>query len=611
VLIDNVLSRDGTATAITLELVKVDDESNNATIEEIKKVLAEPQFEGNQYHLIGGVPIWVEMNHISRRESGTFVTINIFIIFLLLLIIFRRLRFAFSPILIAIISTVWAMSLYAIDNTLNMVSTIMPLIILVISIADCVHILSQYRVERKFGMTPKEAVHQTLSKLCLPCLFTSLTTAVAFLAFLLSSIPPLVALGFYTALGVLIAYLLSFAFLPSLLLIVDSPDKGLIGTTAYSWPRRCLHELPQWIMRHKNRIIFCSAVILIVSLLGVFQIRFQTDQIRYLKSSNPIRQASDLSQLWFDGIYPLEIVLTSDRKNYFNRVEGLKIVQKIEQRISKEELVKTIFSPVTFLEQFYRTLLDKQEQELSSSEMTMGLNLVLSSNIDSLLKYLSPDGDKLRIAVRSKWLDNQQLDGLVQRLKNSIVPLCEKEGLSIYFTGFSIMFANLNDRLIKSQINSFMISFLLIFIMILLFTRNWMLSTLGMIPNVLPVFTTLGIIGFLGVKLDVATVLIAAISLGIAVDDTIHLIHAIISNQKQGKRIPDSLSIAIQHVGRPLVLTSGILIGGFSVMMFSNFLPLVYFGAFVSLNVLFAILYDIILLPALLNFLHVRKQCNG
>lgn len=173
------------------------------------------------------------------------------------------------------------------------------------------------------------------------------------------------------------------------------------------------------------------------------------------------------------------------------------------------------------------------------------------------------------------------------------------------------MFANLNDRLIKSQINSFTISFLLIFIMILLFTRNWLLAPLGMIPNVLPVITTLGIIGFLGVKLDVATVLIAAISLGIAVDDTIHLIHAIISNQKQGKSMPDCLSIAIQHVGRPLVRTSVILIGGFSVMMFSNFLPLVYFGAFVSLNVLFAILYDIILLPALLNLLHGGKQCNG
>jgi predicted RND superfamily exporter protein len=208
-------------------------------------------------------------------------------------------------------------------------------------------------------------------------------------------------------------------------------------------------------------------------------------------------------------------------------------------------------------------------------------------------------------------LDNEQLDGLVQRLKNSIEPMCEKAGLSIYFTGFSIMFSNLNDRLIKSQINSFTISFLLIFIMILLFTRNWLLALLGMIPNVLPVTTTLGIIGFLGVKLDVATVLIAAISLGIAVDDTIHLIHAIISNQKQGKRMPDCLSIAIQHVGRPLVLTSVILIGGFSVMMFSNFLPLVYFGAFVSLNVLFAILYDIILLPALLNLFHRGKQCNG
>ena len=114
--------------------------------------------------------------------------------------------------------------------------------------------------------------------------------------------------------------------------------------------------------------------------------------------------------------------------------------------------------------------------------------------------------------------------------------------------------------------------------------------------------------GWLGVKLDVATVLIAAVSLGIAIDDTIHLIYAYKTNEKKSKDVPDCLSIAIRHVGRPLFITSVVIIGGFSVMILSDFLPIIYFGVFISLNVLLAFLYDIILLPALLNFLHLRDR---
>lgn len=601
VLIDNVVSQDGTATAITLELNKIDDESNEASIKEIRRILSEPGFERNRYHLVGGIPIWVEMNRISNRESITFVAINIFVIFLLLWLILRSIKCALLPLFVAIISTVCTMGLYAVHNTLNMVSGIIPLIILVISIADAVHILYTYQTVRTSSLSSREAIARVLKELYLPCLFTSLTTAVAFLSFLFSPIPPLQLLGLYTAFGVLLAYFLTFTFLPALVVTLDLnssiPTKKSTSRKLRDW----LLELPPWISRQANPIIFAGGIIMVIAVFGVQRLRFETDQIRYLRPANPVRHALDLAQQWFHGIYPLEIVLSAGEKGHFYSIVNLLPVQELEKHITEDNMVETVFSPLTFLRQAGKDLTKNEERGFPLPERNRNLKWTSSTNINYMQRFLSSEGDQLRLSVRSRWLNSKQLEELLKRLRATVEPLCSKAGLSGYFTGFSIMYVDLNHRLIKSQINSFAISFVLIFIMFFLLSKRLSLAVLGMIPNLLPVLTTLGIMGWLDVELDVATVLIAAISLGIAIDDTIHLIHAYLAHQKTGESVPESLAIALHHVGRPLVFTSVVLIGGFSIMMFSSFLPIFYFGVFVSLNMLFALLYDLILLPALLN----------
>lgn len=608
-LIDHVISRDGKATALALDLFDLHDTAAEEVIAEISVLLGEPEFRANQYHLLGGIPILVEMNRLSNRESVTFVTANVLIIFILLWMILKSVKFAMATIIIAVVSTLWAMGWYAGHHTLNMITGIMPLIILVISVADSVHFFWQYTLARSSEPSPKQVVLSALKGVWVPCLFTTLTTAVAFLAFLFSSIPPLQSLGLYTALGVIIAYLLTFTLLPALLLVTQKDHKIQAGKSDSLLKIPGIAELPGWTLRCRKEIIGIAGIIMILSAWGLAQVRFETDQIRYLRPDNPIRIAADLAQQWFEGIYPLEIVLRAPDKKHFFRRENLRLIRDLERDILEDRAVKTLFSPMTFLMQAQKDLSSHESRDLSFLEMIPGLDAVLSAGKDGLRRFLSPDGDQLRISVLSRWLDNRQLEDLIARIGPLVSSACEKAGLKGLITGYSVMYVDLNRRLLKSQISSFAISFSMIFVMLFLLSKKWSIAALGMIPNILPILTTLGIIGWLGIKLDVATVLIAAISLGITVDDTVHLIYAY--SRHGEKDSPYLLEFVMRRVGHPVVMTSVILIGGFSVMMFSSFLPIFYFGAFVSLNVFFALLYDLALLPVLLDPLHQRRQGHG
>jgi predicted RND superfamily exporter protein len=168
-------------------------------------------------------------------------------------------------------------------------------------------------------------------------------------------------------------------------------------------------------------------------------------------------------------------------------------------------------------------------------------------------------------------------------------------------TGQAALDADINKRLINSQISSFAISLLLIFLTILLMFRRLRIALLAMLPNILPVLVTLGTMGWLGVKLDVATVLIAAVSLGIAIDDSIHFLHAYLRQISAGNDVPAALKNALDSVGKPILITSLVLICGFLSMINSSFVPLVYLGIFFSLNIFIAYVADVIFVPALIS----------
>ncbi|MES0490920.1 MAG: MMPL family transporter [Leptospirales bacterium] len=607
-LVDNFITRDAKSTVIWLQPKIINDEQSRLTLQAVKKLLEEPEFAGIEFHLIGGFPLINELSKITNTESGTFVAICVIIMIILLRLLLHSFSMAILPIIVALNSALLVTGLYTSNHEMNSVSGIMPLIIIIISIANSVHIVLHFKAKSIIGHTTQESILLSMKELAVPCLFTNLTTGIAFLAFITSELPPLQTLGMYTALGTMITYILSFTLLPA---IMTTFQKILFKQKhLHKEPRTnsFIINLPIWVSKHKFPIIFISIAILALSIFGARNLEFQTDQIRHLHPSNPVRHSMNLYQEWFEGVYPIDLILEAPEKKYFHKRQNLRKIQNLEKEIIELEYTKKIYSANTFLDSSKRRLSAQAGIKFTPRQEQQGINRLLALNFPMLRKFLPEGGDHYRISINSSWLDNNQTETLALDILNLAESFAKENNLTAYTTGYTTMYTDINQLLIRSQRSSITISFICIFLMIIIMTRRFWLSLLAMIPNILPVITTVGVMGWIGIKLDVATVLIAAISLGIAVDDTIHLIYAFLDHRKEGKDVPEALSIAMRHVGNPILITTVILVGGFSVLTISNFLPVAYLGGFIALNVIFALLYDFLLLPAIISFFHIRNK---
>ncbi len=600
ILIDNVISADGSATGVILTLDTLDDDLRLGVVDSIRGLVDQAPFSGREFYLAGNIPIRAEMYRVSSTESGRFVGICALVMLALLWAYFSSLTAAVAAVSVSILTVVVTLGLFsAMGFALNLVAGIIPLVLMVVSLSVSIHIIARVDVvaTKTSGLEGifKDAVRPILK----PCLFSALTTGVAFSSFLFSGIGPLRVFGAFCALGVFLSFLLAFLLVPVILTLGGRLPAGFGADRRHDLGRVLEGFVAKTIMR-RTLVLAGTVALLVVGVLGLRQLTFETDQIKYLHAANPVREASRVAEEWFSGVYPLEVVLELPDSIQNRPDHYLRLLTGLEEEISSLEEVAVVHSVATALRDFipegpFRSLalaaLGRQE------EFTAGAD----SGARSGFRYLAPSGTKARLSVKARWMDNEETILLMSRLDRILDPVAVEEDISYFYTGTVPMFVSINRRLTNSQISSFLVSFTCIFLLLLLLFRRLRLAFLGMIPNILPVVTTVGIMGLVGVPMDVATVLIAAISLGIAVDDTIHFLWAFRERQVRGAGDLAALDGAVRAVGRPLILTSLLLVAGFLTMTFSSYLPVVFLGVFVSLNVLLAILLDIILLPALIS----------
>lgn len=605
---DNLVSRDGRAASLEVILHDLRVEERLQVVGRISALLDREEYRDKGFFLIGGMPLLAEMDRKSQQESQLFSVIALLVIYFVLIGVIRSAASALLPLLVAAVSTIYTLALFAIaGNSINMVTGIIPLITIVLSIADSIHIINRYDRARTEGSECKPAITIALTDIFIPCLFTTLTTAAAFCAFATSAIPPLRALGIYAALGTLLAFVISVVMLPALLVII-SGERHAASNVGWLWIESVARRFQESVVYRGPQVVFLSLAIILFSVIGIVRIDFRTDQIEYLKSSNRIRAGTENLKQWFEGVYPFDLVLFSSEEDYFFKLESLAWLDHIGAVLRADGDVETVISPATVYSSYNRaTSWPDDPQPWDSGAPVIIIKTAFSKIGANYGRYVSENGKKARISIRARWLNNKEMENLIERLSDDLKNDFRERGLSSFFTGFSVMYVHLNRQIIRSQITSIAFGFTTILLMLLVLFRDLRLALLGMVPNILPVVTTLGIIGWFGVKLDVATILIAAISLGIAVDDTIHFLWAYRIGLRKGLTGKALLDCTYQWVGRPVVLTTILLVCGFTPMLFSSFLPLVYFGTFVSLNIFFALIYDLTLLPVVLQFYEKNK----
>ena len=606
---------------------------NHQNITEIRDVIG--KYGQNAKIHLGGIPMIADdmMSYIKSDIVVFGIGVFIFII-LTLWFIFRNLKWVVMPLLGCATSVIIMIGLLGLLGwKVTVISSNFIALMLILNMAMNIHVTVRFlQLKKEFPkLTKDEAVFQASKKMMLPILYTVLTTICAFLSLVFSGIKPIIDFGWMMTLGLLISLLVTFLLLPSLINLISSENEVGLKDTEKSLITAALGSFTK-----KNQIIiFGSAVLIIIlSIIGIFKLEVENSFINYFDKETEIYKGMKKIDDDLGGTTPLNIILKFPTKLEKTKAEDDEFDEWEEENENEEDKAKYWFTrdkmdkiikvhdyldslpeigKVLSFGSILRVAEDLNNKELQSLEIA-----VLYSKIPEAIKteivspYISVEKDEARISVRIKdSLENLRRNELINKINSELSTELGLEKDEYKLAGVLILFNNLLQSLFKSQILTLGIVIFGIFLMFFILFKNLIISLIGVVPNFIAAFFILGIIGLLEIPLDMMTITIAAITIGIAVDNSIHYIYRFKEEFKKINNYNKTLDRCHSTVGIAILNTSITIVFGFSILVLSNFIPTIYFGIFTGLAMLLAMISVLTLLPKLiLTFKPFGKEIN-
>ena len=594
---------------------------NHTNILEIRQVIQSYEDIGKIY--LGGIPMIAD-------DMMTFIKSDIIVFGLGVLLfiigtlwfVFKKLIWIIVPISSCLFSVIIMMGLLGILGwKVTVISSNFIALMLILTMAMNIHMSTRFLQLRKdFPIKNSfEIISLTTRKMFLPILYTVFTTVFAFLSLIFSEIKPIIDFGWMMTFGLITSFIITFTLLPTLLNFTSSEDIS----TMKEQDSKITSFLGLISIKNKKIIFGITGIIVIFSFLGISKLEVENSFINYFNKDTEIYKGMKLIDEELGGTTPLEIILkfpvsekekikdeddefddwgdedeTNDDKYWFTKDKIDKIISVHNYLDSLPQVGKVIsFSSIVDV----ATQLNNNKP-LGTLEMGVLYSKIPRSIKEEIINpYLSIKDNKARISLRI--IDSQEnlrRNDLINKinfdLKNKI-GLKESE---FKLTGVLILFNNLLQSLFKSQILTLGLVMIGIFTMFLILFRNIKLSLIGVVPNFIAAFFILGIIGLLGIPLDMMTITIAAITIGIAVDNSIHYIYRFKEEFNKNKDYDKTLKVCHSTVGIAILNTSITIVFGFSILALSKFIPTIYFGMFTGLAMLLAMLSVLTLLPSLI-----------
>ena len=593
---------------------------NRQNIDEIRDVIIR-YGENAKVHL-GGVPmISNDMMSYIKNDIVVFgIGVFLFII-LTLWTIFKNIKWVVLPLLGCTTSVVIMVGLLGLIGwKVTVISSNFIALMLILNMAMNIHVTVRFiQFKKEFSnLTNSEAVLETSKKMFLPILYTVLTTICAFLSLIFSGIKPIIDFGWMMTIGLIVSILVTFFLLPTLLNLFASEDDISLKNTEKSFITKSLGEFA----KKSKFIIFGSTLaVLILSVIGISKLEVENSFINYFDKETEIYKGMKKIDDELGGTTPLNVIIkfpvkekqddddefsewddenkSEDNKSkyWFTRDKMDKILKVHDYLDSLPEIGKVLsFGSIL------RTAEDLNGKELQSLEIA-----VLYSKIPDEIKkeivspYISVENDEARVSVRIKdSLKDLRRDDLINKINSDLNAKLGLQKEEFKLTGVLILFNNLLQSLFKSQILTLGVVMIGISAMFFVLFRNIILAIIGVVPNFLAAFFILGIIGLMNIPLDMMTITIAAITIGIAVDNSIHYIYRFKEEFHKIKDYKKTLDKCHSTVGIAILNTSITIVFGFSILVLSNFIPTIYFGVFTGIAMLLAMISVLTLLPKLI-----------
>jgi len=493
---------------------------------------------------------------------------------------------------------------------INLISTIITPLLMAVSVADSIHIVAGYLQEhgQHSGASRRDCIIATFHQLIAPTTMTSVTTIIGLLSLMSATLTPVRQFGLVAAFGVMAAYVVTLFFLPVLLTLLHVPKASHKAAIRSGVTTRLLAWLGQWHPRRSQLILVICGLLLIPAMKQISRITIGTHSLDYLKPGDTVRNQTEWIDSNLGGSVSLEFLVDGRETDALKNPRLLGMMDQFQNYLKEIPGVTGVFSAVDLVKSLNKAYFEGDETAYKIPESQTGVSqeLLLVRGSDELSSLLSDDYSKGRITVRVAMAQSQKLAAKLPEIEEKMKSIFNASA-SVKATGLVYLMHRMESYLLATQIRSFAIAFGVILLCMILLLRSVKLGLLAIIPNFLPILFTLAIMPFFHIALDVGTVMIAGVALGLVVDDSIHFLTRLKLELETQNSTPLAIDAGLRATGRPIIFTSIILSFGFIVLTLASFNPVIHFGILSSIVIFLALVFDLLVLPAVLGFLKPKQ----
>ncbi len=575
-------------------------------------------------HLAGPSVVNAELDRMSQRDLSMFIPLMFMIALVALVLLFKKAPGVIIPMTAIGLCNLWTLGLFAsFGNTMNMISGIITPVIFIIALANSIHLINHYYLETDQLIARPLRITTVIKNIGAPCLFTCLTTALGFLSLTLSDVAPVKTTGGFIAAGIM----MSFFILTVLIILAFSFFRGKervatikkrdnqIGVAKKQADifMRFLSATSKFVCKKPRNIIIFSAGLTVVSICGLLLLNVESDLLKAFPEQSAITRSNKHIEQKLAGLLPMDVVVSPRNSGEsLIKLETLNRIDAFQEFLIGMDDIGAVVSVVDFIKKV-NLILNKGEVEYfclpkSDEKAQTELNMASLHGGKIVDGFYNEEKNSGRISIRMKQLGSKKYSEIVNRIKEYINANISSH-LKAEVTGVVHLLIKMQDYLLMSQIKTFSLAFVVIFLVIAFLLRSVKLALVGMIPNIIPIIIIIGVMGYSGIGLDSGTVMIASVAIGIAVDDTIHFLYRFkkelkriaIAGQYQTPTRADyekAIESTISGVGRAIIFTSIVAFCGFMVICLSSFKPIQHFGLLTAITMASALVADLFILPA-------------
>ena len=540
-------------------------------------------------------------------EIGVFVLSAMLLTSLIFFLFFRSFRATFISMFVVMIGVMWAFGILGLLRyEITILTALIPPLIIVIGVPNCIFLINKYQQEvAKHGNMVK-SLQRVIMKIGNATLMTNLTTASGFATFILTDSKVLKEFGIVASINIIAIFLLSLLIIPIAYSFMSQPSKKHLKHLNSLYLKRFVKWMEDRVKHNRINVYVISIFSLVMGIIGIYQINISGSIIEDMPKKSEFFKDILFFDAEFNGIVPIEIIVDSRRKGGATRLSTLKRIDKLEQYIEDIPELSTPISSVSgvkFIKQAYYNG-NPNYYKLPTSQENSFIASYLKNVEDSkglMQNYIDSTAQFNRVTTFMKDIPTDRIEEIEDDLLKEINRIFPPERYHVKLTGKTLLYLKGTHYLIRNLIISLSLAILLIAVFMAYMFRSFKMIVISLIPNLLPLIITAGVMGFSGIPLKPSTILVFSIAFGISVDDTIHFLakyrQELIANKW---KIKTSVYIALRETAVSMFYTSIVLFFGFAVFMSSNFGGTVALGGLVSVTLLFAMLANLILLPSLL-----------